>query len=703
MDSELQPLVDELLDFKAIARNVLIVDDDLLVLKALEETIKQDVEQVFVASNGLDALKIIRERQIALILCDQRMPGMSGTEVLEEVFDLQPDCIRIIITGNSDEKNTIEAINKGHVHQFILKPWDDNQLRQSIHNGLEQYGLVRRNKRLQALLLEKHKALAESHANLRKNLQLGAMIHETLLRGNIPSDIPGFSIDAASIPSDEIDGDFFDFYQPVPGVLDVVIGDVMGKGIPAAVVGTAVKTQLIRFATPFSEAKVFNHLSQWDDDILTPWQIISNVQKEIGFKLIRLEYFVCLFYGRFNLKKKVFTFVDCGSAKPIHYRSKQKKAVELKGQNFPLGMIDNEQFLNLDVHFVEGDFFVFYSDGVTESRSSDREFFGVERLIALIEQHAEDNASELLQKIKESVLEFAEKDHFDDDLTLIVIKIDAHILQESFGFYKATFLCNLSQLRAVREFIGKVCKKIPGDQELLTNQLQLAINEAFCNIYKHSYEESGNQKIIIQASAGAEGLVIEISDQGEPFDPEEIEEPNLAGDKDNGFGWHIIRSIADQIAYVKKQTESGWNHLRIFKNYYYGENSMDISYEQIKDAIVVQLKSESLDAKDAPEFKMKVIDIINSHGSTHVIFDLQRLKFIDSSGLGSFLAILRNLNSQGGDLKLANMSNTVRTMFELVSMHKIFEIYNTTDAALQSFSQVENKDEASNPQVNQQK
>lgn len=683
----------------SVSQTVLIVDDDKLVLKALEATIEKDVDEVIVASSGSEAIQIMHTQQVALILCDQLMPGKSGTEVMQEAIKLQPDSIRIIITGNSDEKTAIEAINKGHVHQFIIKPWDDNQLRQAILNGLEQYKLVRQNKELQSLLLQKHKALAESHSNLRRDLQLGAMIHETLLLGNVPCNVPGFSIEATTIPSEEIDGDFFDFYQPAPGVLDVVIGDVMGKGIPAAVVGTAVKTQLVRFATPFSEAKVFNHLSQWDDDLLTPWQIISNVHREIASKLIRLEYFVCLFYGRFNLKKKVFTFVDCGSAKPIHYQSKIQKAVELKGENFPLGMIEKDQFQNVDTHFVEGDFFVFYSDGVTESKSTDGELFGVERLLQLVEKYAEANAAELLLKIKESVLEFAGKSHFDDDLTLIVIKIDQHILQESSGFYQATFSSNLSQLKAVREFIAKICKKIPGDQELLTNQLQLAINEAFCNIYKHSYDGANGQKIIIQASAGADGLVIELSDQGPSFDPTEIDEPSLAGDKDSGFGWHIIRSIADQVAYVKKQTESGWNHLRIFKHYYYGENTMELSYDQKKDVIIVQLKSESLDAKDAPDFKQKVIDIINTNDVRHIIFDLSQLKFIDSSGLGSFLAILRNLNSQGGDLKLANMSNTVRTMFELVSMHKIFEIFNTKEEALRSFSTQNSINEENNEPI----
>lgn len=677
---------EELLSILAeVSQKVLIVDDDQLVLMALEHTLNQDGHDVLVASSGEDAIKVLQSEPIALVLCDQRMPGMLGTEVMQEAIKVQPDTIRMIITGNSDEKTAIEAINKGHVSQFIIKPWDDHQLRRTVTSGLEQYRLIHQNKALQNLLMQKHKALAHSHANLKRDLQLAAVIHETLLLGSIPKQTTGFIADATTIPSQEVDGDFFDFYEPAPGILDVVIGDVMGKGIPAAVVGTAVKTQLIRFATPVTSAKIFDRLSQWKDDLLTPWQILSHVHQEISKKLIRLEYFVCLFYGRFNFDKRLFSFVDCGSPKPIHYLAKEKKSVELKGENFPLGMVDKDPYQPFETHFSQEDLFVFYSDGVTECRSYEGELFGVERLRSIIGKHGEASPSELLTIIKQNVVDFTNKERFDDDVTIIIVKIDQAVRVEKRGFFEAKFSSDLAQLKAVRDFLAKVCKSVPGNQELLTSQLQLTINEAFCNLIEHSYDGENHHQIVVQANIGTEGLVIEISDKGASFDPSEIEEPSLAGDKDSGFGWHIIRSIADQVAYKRKQTASGWNHLRIFKNYYFGETIMELLHKQEGEVLLVTLQSESLDAKDAPDFKQKVIDLINTNDARHVIFDLQQLKFIDSSGLGSFLAILRNLNSQGGDLKLANMSNTVRTMFELVSMHKIFEIFATTEEALRAF------------------
>ena len=94
----------------------------------------------------------------------------------------------------------------------------------------------------------------------------------------------------------------------------------------------------------------------------------------------------------------------------------------------------------------------------------------------------------MIDLIKSSVISFAQKSTFDDDLTIIVIKITEADLPQGAKLTTAKFRADLSQLKAVREFIHRLCKKAPGDNSHLSHQLQLAINEAFCNIVKHSYK-----------------------------------------------------------------------------------------------------------------------------------------------------------------------------------------------------------------------
>lgn len=103
------------------------------------------------------------------------------------------------------------------------------------------------------------------------------------------------------------------------------------------------------------------------------------------------------------------------------------------------------------------------------------------------------------------------------------------------------------------------------------------------------------------------------------------------------------------------------------------------------DVLILTLKDEVLDASHTQNFKREVISTIDNAHLYQVIFDLSELKFIDSSGLGSFLFTLRHLNEHGGDLKLTGISTTVRAMFQIVRMHRLFDIFPTVNEAIDAF------------------
>jgi len=110
---------------------------------------------------------------------------------------------------------------------------------------------------------------------------------------------------------------------------------------------------------------------------------------------------------------------------------------------------------------------------------------------------------------------------------------------------------------------------------------------------------------------------------------------------------------------------------------------MDLTLETIGEVTVVILPGEQLDASNAKEFKRDMAPLLEPCGK--VVFDLAQLRFVDSSGLGAILSSLRQLNARGGNLKLCGMSKPVRALFELVRMHKIFEIHGTKDEAIRAF------------------
>jgi anti-sigma B factor antagonist len=111
---------------------------------------------------------------------------------------------------------------------------------------------------------------------------------------------------------------------------------------------------------------------------------------------------------------------------------------------------------------------------------------------------------------------------------------------------------------------------------------------------------------------------------------------------------------------------------------------MDIAVDHIEDVAVAVLPVDELDAGNTGEFKRDIAPVLEANAK--LVVDLSRLRFVDSSGLGAFLSCLRQVNAKGGDLKLCGMSKQVRTVFELVRLHRIFDILGTREEAVRAFA-----------------
>ena len=116
---------------------------------------------------------------------------------------------------------------------------------------------------------------------------------------------------------------------------------------------------------------------------------------------------------------------------------------------------------------------------------------------------------------------------------------------------------------------------------------------------------------------------------------------------------------------------------------------MDLVMEKIGDTAVIAIPVEELDAANSGDFKRDVAPLLDQ--ATRIVFDLGKVRFVDSSGLGAFLSCLRKVNAKSGDVKLCRMSKQVRTVFELVRMHRIFDIRDTREAAVAAFANGEAK------------
>ena len=131
---------------KRTGYRMLLVDDEPNVLNALQRVFRQENYVVVTAANGQAALDLLRKETFHLMISDYMMPGMTGAELLKQAKAIKPEMIRIMLTGHADTGAIMGAINEGAVYKFILKPWNDDDLRVTVALALEQYDLIQKNK-----------------------------------------------------------------------------------------------------------------------------------------------------------------------------------------------------------------------------------------------------------------------------------------------------------------------------------------------------------------------------------------------------------------------------------------------------------------------------------------------------------------------------------------------------------------------------
>lgn len=251
------------------------------------------------------------------------------------------------------------------------------------------------NARLHAEQLERER--------LVKELEIARNIQQSLLPNSMPN-FAGADIAAMSLPAKEVGGDFFDFIPLSGERLGVVIADVSGKGVPAALF-MALSRALMR-ANAIRDAEVAQAVAQTNRLIL---------------ECATSGLFVTLFYGIVDAKRQTFRYVSAGHNPPVLFRKATGEMEMLEADGIALGVIDEIELEEKEVALAEGDVIVMYTDGVTESMNPAQEEFGEERLKQVIQRHDALPAAALVRRIQEEAVAFTDGEPQFDDFTLMVI------------------------------------------------------------------------------------------------------------------------------------------------------------------------------------------------------------------------------------------------------------------------------------------
>ena len=114
---------------------LLLVDDEPNILKSLSRLLRREGYNILTATSPADAFDLMAKHSVQVVISDQRMPDMSGTEFLSRVRQLYPHTVRLVLTGYTDLESVTAAINRGAIYKFLTKPWDDDQLREQIREA----------------------------------------------------------------------------------------------------------------------------------------------------------------------------------------------------------------------------------------------------------------------------------------------------------------------------------------------------------------------------------------------------------------------------------------------------------------------------------------------------------------------------------------------------------------------------------------
>jgi CheY-like chemotaxis protein len=255
-------------------RTLMLVDDEVAIISALRRLFRRDGYQLVTAHSGAEALELLASHPVDVIVSDQRMPGMTGVEFLRRTKALHPDTIRMTLSGFADLQSIIDAVNEGAIYKFLMKPWDDNRLREHVAQAFEQKELADDNRRLQAELGRRSAEQAELAQRLAQSLErqtkqaelmaAGALTMRSLVDG-LPLAVLGVDPDgllAMANPAAQalLPVSASGLGMPVPVELATVLeaataadAQQVGVGLPVQLEGRALRVWRAEFEGPIQD------------------------------------------------------------------------------------------------------------------------------------------------------------------------------------------------------------------------------------------------------------------------------------------------------------------------------------------------------------------------------------------------------------------------------------------------------------------
>ena len=316
--------------------SILIAEDEAVTRLVLQRAVEKLGYDCLVAPDGAEAWRLFQDAEVDVVISDWLMPGLDGVELCRRVRASGREAYPyfILLTALGDKAHLLAGMRAG-ADDYLTKPLDQDELRVRLI-AAARVTLV-------------YRELATQRRQLLAELARAGQIQRDLLPRDVPP-LAGCQLAARCVPAREVGGDFYDWQEAAPGVLTLTLGDVSGKGMPAALLMATARTALRALAGQHAPAAA-----------------VGLAARALERDLERSESFVTLFHAQFDVASRRLTYVDAGHGH-VFVRRADGTMAGLGAGGLPLGVLSDESYEEGTVALRAGDTLVIYSDGLIDAR-----------------------------------------------------------------------------------------------------------------------------------------------------------------------------------------------------------------------------------------------------------------------------------------------------------------------------------------------
>ena len=435
---------------------------------------------------------------------------------------------------NEASLNMVEHLEDGTSPEIFVK--NDDEIRDLADSFSKMYHEIGEYiAKLEKVTAEKERIGAE--------LTLASDIQAHMLPCIFPAfpEYDEFDIYATMTPAKEVGGDFYDFFMTDENHLAVVMADVSGKGVPAALFMVIAKTLIKNYAQMGKEPEeVFNTVNR-----------LLCEGNDAGL-------FVTSWMGILDLESGVMKYANAGHNPPLVKGADGKFEYLRSKPGFVLAGMDTTRYSQSRITLNPGDRIFLYTDGVTEATDGDGKLYGEERLVSLLNRCQSDSAEEMLRDLKSDIDSFVGSAPQFDDITMLMLDFKKRKTGENMN--ERVFPADDSALRDVLAFAEEELEKVQCPTKTVM-QLTVALEEVFVNSAHYAYpEEKGQVKVAIAFDEENRSVTFRVADRGVRFNPLEKEDPDITLSADErqigGLGIFICKKTMDEIGYTRENGEN---------------------------------------------------------------------------------------------------------------------------------------------------